>query len=42
VTTQTATHPWQTRGERLVLIGFTIPLSNVLCTGVFPAVDCCG
>jgi O-antigen ligase len=42
VTTQTPTHPWQTRGERLgeislVLIGFTIPLSNALCTGVFPA-----
>jgi len=36
------THPWQTRGERLgeislVLIGFTIPLSNALCTGAFPA-----
>ena len=42
MTTQTPTHPWQTRGERLgeislVLIGFTIPLSNALCTGVFPA-----
>jgi O-antigen ligase len=42
VTTQPPTHPWQTRGERLgeislVLIGFTIPLSNALCTGVFPA-----
>jgi len=43
VTTQTATQPcWQSRGERLgeislVLIGFTIPLSNALCTGVFPA-----
>jgi O-antigen ligase len=42
VTTQAPIHPWQTRGERLgeislVLIGFTIPLSNVLCTGVFPA-----
>ena len=42
MTTQPPTHLWQTRGERLgeislVLIGFTIPLSNVLCTGVFPA-----
>ena len=42
MTTPPPTHPWQTRGERLgeislVLIGFTIPLSNVLCTGVFPA-----
>ncbi|MDC0050352.1 O-antigen ligase family protein [Verrucomicrobia bacterium] len=42
MTTQPPTHPWQTRGERLgeislVLIGFTIPLSNALCTGVFPA-----
>ena len=42
MTTQTPTYPWQTRGERLgeislVLIGFTIPLSNALCTGVFPA-----
>ena len=42
MTTQTPTHPWQTRGERLgeislVLIGFTIPLSNALCTGAFPA-----
>ena len=42
MTTQTPTHPWQTRGERrgeisLVLIGVTIPLSNALCTGVFPA-----
>jgi O-antigen ligase len=42
VTTQTPTHPWQTRGERLgeislVLIGFTIPLSTALCAGVFPA-----
>ncbi|MDE2681139.1 MAG: O-antigen ligase family protein, partial [Verrucomicrobiota bacterium] len=42
MTTQPPAHPWQTRGERLgeislVLIGFTIPLSNALCTGVFPA-----
>lgn len=42
MTTQPSTDPWQIRGERLgeislVLIGFTIPLSNVLCTGVFPA-----
>ena len=42
MTTQSPTHPWQTRGERLgeislVLIGFTIPLSTALCTGVFPA-----
>ena len=42
MTTQSTTHPWQTCGERLgeislVLIGFTIPLSNALCTGVFPA-----
>ncbi|MBT6449788.1 MAG: O-antigen ligase family protein [Verrucomicrobiales bacterium] len=42
MTTQPPTHLWQTRGERLgeislVLIGFTIPLSNALCTGVFPA-----
>ena len=42
MTTQTPTHPWQTRGERLgeislVLIGFTIPLSTALCAGVFPA-----
>ena len=42
MTTEPPTHPWQTRGERLgeislVLIGFTIPLSNALCTGVFPA-----
>ena len=41
MTIQTATNPWQNRGERLgeislVLIGFTIPLSNALCTGVFP------
>ena len=42
MTTQPPTHSWQTRGERLgeislVLIGFTIPLSTSLCTGVFPA-----
>jgi O-antigen ligase len=42
VTIQTATNPWQNRGERLgeislVLIGFTIPLSTALCAGVFPA-----
>ena len=42
MTTQSPTRPRQTRGERLgeislVLIGFTIPLSNALCTGVFPA-----
>lgn len=42
MTIQTATNPWQNRGERLgeislVLIGFTIPLSTALCAGVFPA-----
>lgn len=43
MTNQTATPtPWQQRGQRLgeislILIGFTIPLSNALCTAVFPA-----